>query len=325
MTGKNNMDTETDCPLHHNGQPIFVLQQQKYERCSIMTQKQSQTARNNSLNHRVYLARREAMKKEMRKLEIKEAKKAALVDNINLRQLFQSKPRKLETYNQHKNRSFTNSLESYQNGANKERLILQRNNRIPTKEIIINFLLVFSATGIKVIRKWLFHHLRKDGIEAITNIELTRSKPRNGKPNNRVHIHILTDDSRSKEELRAIVISACERCALVNKKFVQITIKEIENGNRYFEYFTKYDREAKAEIEAIREAKAKMKEEGKDWEDWDENTDNDPDKSRGWKTVILFQKHTGLDKFMPIGKWFRKPKEEIWEEIRAFMKAEYAQ
>ena len=273
------------------------------------------------------IEQRRAERKAKRKEEFAAIQQASLVSNTSLTPLYQKKPRTISTYTLHKNRSFTDSLESYQNGADKERQILQRNKRKPTKEIKLNLLLEFSAIGIKVLRKWIFYHLAKDGIEAVANIELTRTKPRIGKPNNRVHFHILTDDKRDKDELRALFITACERCGLMREKDFEITIKDdINNADRYFEYFTKYDSDSKKEFEAIRkemyQAKDTQKNEERDWNDSkDVGTEKVTGKKWDWKTVLLFRPYTGLDKFKEIGKWFEKPKKDIWKEIRAFMRA----
>jgi len=301
-----------------------------------MTQEQSESARRKPLNHWDVIAVRRAREKARWKAENEEAKRASLVNNITLSPLFQSKPKKLTTYTLHKLRSFTDSLETYQYAADKERQILQRNNRLPTKEIKLNLLLELTAEGIRVLRKWMFRYLEKDRLEAVANIELTRCYPRIGKPNNRVHFHILTDDTRSKEELRDLFITNCERWGLVRGKDFEITIRDdINNADWYFAYFTKYDRKFEAEVKAIRESKATGQDVDKahdqdqdeDWNegnDWNENEAWDG-KKWNWKTVLLFRPHTGLHKFREIGKWFVKPKKQIWKEIQAYMRTKKPQ
>ena len=200
--------------------------------------------------------------------------------------LYQDKPYKNCTYTQNKNRSFTDCLESYQNGAHKESMILRWNNRLPTKEMVLHFLKVFTAGEIKEILKVVFADLRKNGIEGVANIEFT-TRGQYGKPNNTVHSHILTDDPRKITELKKILIKACEQHGLVCGKDFSITSqKEIPDPDGYIDYFTKY----------------------------------------GYlHRVILFQPKTGINKFYSIGKWFEKGrgKGEIWNEIKAEMREKH--
>ena len=284
-----------------------------------MPQKQSKKTRSKPLSHHDVMADRKLKKAALKKAESTEAKKASLVNNKRLHQLFQSRPRVESTYNgngEHKNRSFTDSLESYQYGADKERKILQRYGREPTKAIVLHFLREHAAEGINIIRKHIFQYLRKKGIEAVASIELTREKPRIGKPNNLVHFHILTDDPRSEDELRALFNTACEPYSFAGHKDFRVDYEEINDGYWYFEYFTKYDRNFKGKadvevhIEALKKAKGTKKnkdldeavEKAKDWD---------------WTTVVLFGKHVCLQKFYQIGKWFKKGrgKGQIWKEI----------
>ena len=188
-------------------------------------------------------------------------------------QLYQDNPRTKSTYTQYTNWSLTDSLESYQHRAWKERLILYCNNRIPTKEIVLHFLEVFSAKNISAYRAKIFRVLVDNGLEAVTNIELTRGK--NGKPNNTVHFHILTNDPRSQSDLRRLFETACERQGLIKDKDFWISYQELDDGCGYLSYFTKY----------------------------------------GFSDeVILFRKDTGLQKFCVIGRWFRMNKKQIWKE-----------
>jgi len=188
-------------------------------------------------------------------------------------QLYQVNPRIKSTYTLHRNISLTDSLESYQNRAWKETVILRRNNRVPSKELVLHFLKVLSAKSISTYRTKIFRVLKDNRLEAVASIELT--KDGNGKPNNTVHFHILTDDQRSEGELRKLLETACERQGLVKGTDFWITYCELYDGYGYFEYFTKY---------------------------------------RFSDRVILFEKGTGLDKFYQIGKWFGKSKKQIWKE-----------
>ena len=204
-----------------------------------------------------------------------------------MQDLFQKKSFSDCIYTRHKNRSFTDCRESYQHGACKETLILRWNDRTPTKELVLHFLKVLPAEVIKELLPKIFRVLRDNGLEAVANLELTLGK--NGKPNNCVHSHILTDDQRAGKELCRLLEIACERQGLVKDVDFCIDYRELWDGDRYFNYFTKY---------------------GKKY----------------FHKVILFQKgllKSGktprtLQKFYKIGNWFSKTKEQIWDEIKAY-------
>ena len=224
--------------------------------------------------------------------------------NTRLQPLYQDKPHANSTYVQYPNRSFTGSLESYQYGAEKEVLILQRNKRPPTKAIVMHHLKELSVADIVAYRSKIFRILRREGIQAVVAIELSRTRPKTGKPNNRVHYHILTDDKgsgqRSEEELRDIFKKACEDSGLDKKDF-RIDYKKVDDGEWYFDYFTKFDRKSKD----------KYKNDG-----GYKNKENDGD----WKRVLLFRQGLRLHKFYQIGKWFKKSKALLWKEIQAIMR-----
>ena len=198
-----------------------------------------------------------------------------------MQQLFQENPRAISTYTLHKNRSFTDSRESYQHGACKKTLILRRNDRIPTQEFVLHFLKELPSSEIREYRKKIFRVLEDNGLEAVANLELTRGK--NGKPNNCVHSHILTDDQRSEPELRKLLEMACERQGLVKDNDFCITFESLYDGYWRFNYFTKYG-------------------------------------EKHFYNVILFEKNIGLNKFYTIGKWFHKPQVQIWDDIKTFMR-----
>ena len=157
-----------------------------------------------------------------------------------MEQLYQDKHsrRVKSTYTQHKNRSRTDSLESYQNGAEKEVLILRRNNRVPTADVVIHFLNERSVAAINTARTKIFRYLKEHGVEAVANIELTVDK--HGSPNNCVHFHCITDDKRRRKEIRALFITACERAGLVRGKDFRVTYWTLYDGYSYLNYFTKY-------------------------------------------------------------------------------------
>jgi len=102
-----------------------------------------------------------------------------------------------------------------------------------------------------------------------------------GNPNNAVHFHILTDAPRSIEELRGLLERICKRNGLIKEEDYRITCRELYNPYGYIDYFTKAGH---------------------------------PEK------VILFQKGMRMQKFYGIGKWFRKPKKRLWEEIKEYMR-----
>ena len=187
--------------------------------------------------------------------------------------LYQDNPRVKSTYTQYKNCSLTDSLESYQNGVWKETVLLHRNNRTPTQEFVLHFLKVLTACDIIKYRTRIFRVLVDNGLEAVANIELTKGK--DDRPNNTVHIHVLTDDQREENKLRELFETACERQGLVKDHDFRITSRQLYDGYRYFNYFTKC----------------------------------------GYSnTVILFRKDIRLQKFYQIGTWFKESKATIWKD-----------
>ena len=200
-------------------------------------------------------------------------------------QLYQDSPYSKCTYTQNRNRSFTDCLESYQYGAHKESMILKRNGRLPTKELVLNFLVVQTAKDIIKVLKVLFRDLKVHGLEGIANVEFTTGDDR--KPNNTIHSHILTDDDRTIPELKELLITACERHGLVKDiDFWISNHRELPDPNGYIDYFTKYGYSQK---------------------------------------VILFKPKTGIRKFHTIGKWYSKGRGKgvIWNEIKANMRLKY--
>jgi hypothetical protein len=165
-------------------------------------------------------------------------------------------------------------------------MVLRFNKRTPTKEVVLHFLNVLSKEDIKELRKKIFRYLGDHGIVAAVSLELTRDK--RGKPNNRVHFHFLLDDPRSERKLRTLFNTACEHNDLVREKDFWIGYRELWDGYRYFNYYTKYGYS---------------------------------------KRVILFQKGTNKDKaiqkFYEIGKWFYKSKTQIWDDVKAWLQKKY--
>lgn len=210
-----------------------------------------------------------------------------------MQQLFQENPKTVSSYiprdkhgNPCKNRSLADSKTSYQNGACKETLLLRRNGRVPTKELVLHFLQPSHAEDIREDRTEIFSVLAEHGLEAVANLELTKDK--HGKPNNCVHSHILTDDQRSESELVRLLEMACKRQGLVKDRDFCITSRELWDGYRYFAYYTKYGKQH-------------------------------------FDKVLLFEKgllNSGrtLQKFYQIGKWFGETKGQLWEDIKTEMR-----
>jgi len=183
-------------------------------------------------------------------------------------------------------RSYTHSYESYKCAADKYAGILEMNNRLPTKQILWKLLRVLTPKEIRELRNGVFRYLRDKGLEAITNIELTRDPY--GNKTSRVHLHILTDDTRTNVELENLVIKPCKRRGLVEDEGYTVSCNEIPKPETIFDYFTKHTR-----------------------------TDKDECERMGWKRVILFEPKLGLHKFREIkrGTWFREKMEALWKKF----------
>lgn len=143
-------------------------------------------------------------------------------------------------------RSPTYSLESFNNLAGKIRSILYRNNWQATQEIVVRFLKRLDKCSINKVRKEIFSHLRKLGINAIVHIEPTVNK--SGKLNGRVHIHILTDDKRGEKFLRELFNGACLMGRLRNKAIsgfhrneFKVNYRRLTDYRKYIRYFTKHN------------------------------------------------------------------------------------
>jgi len=227
----------------------------------------------------------------------------ALVNTTQLLQLYQrkppeyqDKPYKKSGYAKHKVYSWTDSKESYQNRAKNERTLLWWNERKATKAIVVSLLTELSIDDIRHRRTKIFRYLNEHGIEAYVIVELTRKRPRTGKPTKRVHFHILTDDPRNENELRDLFNEACERSnlvkgrgnRLVRDKDFRIIYKEDSKGLG-FDYYLKYGEKHK-------------------------------------NKAVLFEKHRGLQKIYRIGKWNKNEKNEkkkiyqMRKEIKTCMK-----
>ena len=154
-----------------------------------------------------------------------------------MQQLYQDNPRVKSTYTHRINRSFTDSLESYQNGAAKEVKILRLNQRLPRVALILHFLTVLSLQNIKKYRTKIHRYLQRHGLEAVMSIEPTRDVF--GRPSNTVHFHIITDDSRSEHELKDLLIKACNLQGLVEHIDFCVGYRALYDPDGYLDYFTK--------------------------------------------------------------------------------------
>jgi hypothetical protein len=186
--------------------------------------------------------------------------------------------------------SYTHSYESYKCAADKYAAILETNDRLPTKQILWKLLREdLTAPEIMRLRNGVFRYLRNKGLEAITNIELTRDPFKN--PTNRVHFHILTDDPRNEDELQNLFIKPCKRRRLVECVDFTISCTEITAPKTIFDYFTKRTR-----------------------------TDRDECAKMGWNRVLLFVPKFRIQKFREIksknGMWFRKKIDDLWKEFK---------
>ena len=187
-----------------------------------------------------------------------------------------------------RNYSFTNSKESYQHKAGKEAKMLHWFGRYPTTAVVWHLLKEFSIEEIIAFRTKMFRYLQEHGIEAVASIELTRGA--NGIPNGRVHFHILIDDQRSKQDIRTLFNTAALRSGQSREEF-RIDCIELRKPKPYIDYYAKTGKHA--------------------------------------KKVLLFEKDTGLQKFYIIGMWFKewkggrwvkKSKKAIWNEIKEHMR-----
>jgi len=179
-----------------------------------------------------------------------------------------------------KNRNHSNSRESQQSGAWKELEVLKRNNRIPTKATVLRFQRQFKTKNdLTDLLTKMFRYLADQGIVAAVALEGTTDDF--GKPNNRVHCHVLIDDKddpRSKKSLLALFVKACKLRELERGKDIKIgKITELPQDFT-FDYFVKWGKHGKG--------------------------------------IPLFQKGLWIQKFRYIGGWFTKPKPDLWEEYR---------
>jgi len=145
------------------------------------------------------------------------------------------------------NRSPTDSLESYNNLARKETIILWRNHRQATVVVVLRIHKFLSKQAINAYRKKVFAELSKREIIAVANIEPTTDGFDNLTGN--VHFHILIAGNHTEDDLRNLLTAACLMAGLKNKMWFpsipkdefSITYETLYNYRRYIRYFTKYN------------------------------------------------------------------------------------
>ena len=201
---------------------------------------------------------------------------------------YQEHPRLKSTFTNSVNRSPTDSLESYQNKAWKETVILRRNNRIPTKAFVVRLYRECSVKKIGTYRKQIFRYLRDRNFEGVVSIELTRGA--DGLPNNRVHFHLITDDGRDEVELRELLNRACERSGLVKRKDFGIVCYELPDGFGYFDYFTKFGKRYADKVTLFRN-----------------------EKELGARINKFYRLGSWFGEYKD-GEWVKQTKEQIWRE-----------
>ena len=169
-----------------------------------------------------------------------------------MEQLYQDNPYPKYTYiprdkhgNPGKNRSYTDSLESYQNGAHKELLILCRNGRLPTVDVVIGFLKEKTPAEIMEYRTKISRYLNRHKVEAAVGLELTKGE--DGLANNCVHLHNIIDDTRHKNVITGLFDKACLSSGLKSGEY-KITYRQLWDGYKYLEYFVKYGKHGKDNI-----------------------------------------------------------------------------
>ena len=213
-------------------------------------------------------------------------------------QIYQENAKDTSTYTEHPVVNWTDSKESYQRIAKRERNILRWNNRTPMTEIRLHLrersFEEINAPLAKILRTLQRDTKKRKGLQYVAVVEVTT---RRGKPINRVHFHFLTDDERSEEELKQFFIMACERAGLVANKDFHIRTRKLWNGKKYFDYVLKYKKWKDKVILFKKVRRAKLGE-----------------RKKGKRTATRLQKTFQ-------SRWFRKPKKQIRKDIQEFKKA----
>jgi hypothetical protein len=166
------------------------------------------------------------------------------------------------------------ALQSHQFVAGREAVILRRNGRVPTHRMSLLLSNELSPKDIASLRTKIFRTLNKK--HGIESIvKIGFTGSMDGRPDNCVCFHFLLDDTRSARDLQFLFHLACQKNGLAVCTDYWIDYCPATNGTEYFDHFTEY--------------------------------------AYG-KNVILFRKGLRIQKFYEIGKWYRKPKNVLWQE-----------
>jgi len=200
--------------------------------------------------------------------------------------LYQTEPSYCEK-SAHKLKGWTETLLGYFNEAEKLVQLLLRNralmNRPYTWEVSINVEAVLSPAEITALWKKVCRKMEANGIVALWVREPSRS--------NHCNYHLLVKNELTKKELEDAIESAMpDRGDIPWHKQVQ----PIKSQFQYVRYITK------AKTKAFIKGKFIL--------------DRYADKR------LLFQANLGLRKVGTIGKFWEKPKKQMWDEIRSIEK-----
>jgi hypothetical protein len=166
--------------------------------------------------------------------------------------------------------------------------------RMPTVDVTVNLFRVLSPLEIRTFRNKIFRYLKRHGIESVVSVELT-TQGKYKTPNNRIHWHFLLGDPRSEQHIIGLFHLACYSAGLIRGTF-KVRYKKLPKPKSYLDYFTKTGKHANKVILFRRS---------------------------------LFPSGRGIQKFYILGLWFkkqvdgrwvRKSKKEIWNELIEHMR-----
>jgi len=192
---------------------------------------------------------------------------------------YQRNPRKKSTYRKgaHKVRSHTDSLESYDGWASKQKIILEMNHRThpPTHEAVIKFTRPMKVRDLQIFTRKLRQNLqylqKKKGIEFAVFYVWEIEK------NNCLHLHLLIRTSAKYP--RTVLASAIK--TYISDKVIRLqhceAIHSVPAITRYV-------------LKDLKEVRS------------------------GKKKILLFKKGLLLNKVGQLNGYFHKPKKQLWEE-----------
>ena len=149
--------------------------------------------------------------------------------------LYQEHPREATSWRLA--RSYTLSRLSYNLAAKREAVALLVNGRVPNYVITLNYLEEMPVSRIKYLWSKHSRRLLRAGITGRVAIEITKDQRRRH-PLNRVHYHIIVQDSRTPQQLRQVVKEVC-MCEMLPDTF-KVKCKPIDNWRGSVWYFVKY-------------------------------------------------------------------------------------